>query len=81
MLNLGPIIFGFLIGFIFGTRIKTKPESNINFPLSSFVVIFLVALFVAWQVGPYPYYADLPLASGFVAGIIGIIAGKLLLGR
>ncbi len=81
MLNLGPIIFGFLIGFIFGTRIKAKPESNINFPLSSFVVIFLVALFVAWQVGPYPYYADMPLASGFVAGIIGIIAGKLLLGR
>ena len=47
-------------------------------PLS---IIFLVALFVAWQVGPYPYYADLPLASGFVAGISGIIAGKLLLGR
>ena len=81
MLNLGPIIFGFLIGFIFGTRIKTKPESNINFPFSSFVVIFLIALAVAWQVGPYPYYDDVKLASGFVAGIIGIIAGKFLLGR
>ncbi len=81
MLNLGPIIFGFLIGFIFGTRIKTKPESNIKFPLSSFMLIFLVSLFVAWQIGPYPYYADMPLASGFVTGIIGIIAGKLVWGR
>lgn len=78
MLYLGPTLFGFLLGFILGSRIKTNPESKINFPFSSYVVIILVALFMAWQLGPFPYYTDTILASGFVAAIIGIISGKVV---
>jgi energy-converting hydrogenase B subunit J len=81
MLYIGPTLFGFLLGFILGTRIKNNPESKINFPISSYLVVVLVALFMAWQIGPFPYYTDLPLASGFLAAIIGIMAGKIIFGR
>ena len=80
MLNLGPIIFGFLLGFILGSRIKNNPESEIHFPYSSYVVVLIAALFMAWQLGPFPYYTDSPLASGFVVCIIGIFVGKIVFG-
>jgi energy-converting hydrogenase B subunit J len=78
-LNLGTIIFGFLIGFILGIRIKNNPESNINFTLGSYVVIFIVSLVAAWQLGPFPFYEDINLSSGFLFGAIGIIAGKFII--
>ncbi|MDR0900530.1 MAG: energy-converting hydrogenase B subunit J [Methanobrevibacter sp.] len=81
LLYLGPVIFGFLIGFILGTRIKSNPESNINFTLGSYLVVFIIAIIVAWQLGPFPYYDDIPIATGFLSGAIGLIIGKLLLGR
>lgn len=80
MLYLGPTIFGFLLGFILGSRIKKNPESEIHFPNSSYVVVLIAALFMAWQLGPFPYYTDSPLASGFVMCIIGIFAGKIVFG-
>jgi len=40
-----------------------------------------VAFIVAYLLGPFPYYQDFPLADGFVAAAVGIIVGKLLLGR
>jgi energy-converting hydrogenase B subunit J len=36
---------------------------------------------MAWQIGPFPYYADSPLASGFVVALIGILAGKVIFDR
>lgn len=80
LLYLGPVIFGFLIGFILGTRIKSNPENNINFTLGSYLVIFIAAIIMAWQLGAYPYYDDIPIATGFVSGAIGLILGKVLLG-
>ncbi|KZX15671.1 hypothetical protein MBCUT_13690 [Methanobrevibacter cuticularis] len=81
LLYLGPVIFGFLIGFILGSRIKNTPTSNIKFTVGSYVVIFIVAIIVAWQLGPFPYYTDLPIASGFLSAAIGLITGKLIFGR
>lgn len=81
MLYIGPIIFGFILGFILGTRIKINEESKLNFPISTYLVVFLVALFMAWQIGPFPYYADSALASGFITTIIGILTGKVLWSR
>jgi energy-converting hydrogenase B subunit J len=81
MLYLGPTLFGFLLGFILGSRIKNNPESEMHFPYSSYIVVIIAALYMAWQLGPFPYYVDSPLASGFVVCIIGIFAGKIVFGR
>jgi energy-converting hydrogenase B subunit J len=78
---IGPLILGFLLGLIVGSRIKILPESNLNFTWGSYILIFIVALVAAYLIGPFPYYEDVPLASGFIATIIGIFIGKIALGR
>ncbi|MDR3291284.1 MAG: energy-converting hydrogenase B subunit J [Methanobrevibacter sp.] len=80
MLNLGPIITGFTIGFIIGLTIKNNPNNNIIFTKSSFIALIIVAIIVAWQLGPFPYYDDLPIATGFIFGAFGLIAGKEISG-
>ena len=78
LLYLGPILFGFLIGFIVGSRIKNNPNSDVKFTIGSYVVIFIAAIIVAWQIGPYPFYDDLPLNTGFASAAVGLIAGKFV---
>ena len=77
----GPLVLGFLIGFILGTRIKPSPESKLKFDTEVYAIVLITAIIVAYFLGPFPYYEDVPLASGFVSAIIGIIIGKLLFGR
>jgi len=81
ILHLGPIIFGFILGFILGTRINTNSDNAIKLTTFSFLAIFIVALLISWQLGPYPYYHDLPIASGFVSSAIGLIVGKVIFGK
>ena len=61
-------------------EIKTK-SMDTQFTLASFVIIFIVGLVSAWQLGPFPFYTDMPIASGFFFALIGIFVGKLLFGR
>jgi energy-converting hydrogenase B subunit J len=77
----GPLILGFILGFVIGTRIKENPLSKLKFDASVYVVFIIVALIVAYLIGPFPYYYDVPLASGFVACAVGIILGKLIFGK
>ena len=79
-LYLGPIIFGFLMGFILGTRIKNSSNNDFKFTIGSYIVIFIVAVIVAWQLVPFPYYDDIGIATGFVSAAVGLIIGKVLLG-
>lgn len=81
MVYAGPLILGFVMGFILGTRIKTDPESKLKFTLGSYIIVLIVAIAMAYIIGPFPYYTDAPLASGFVSAIAGIIIGKITLGR
>ncbi len=81
IIYLGPLILGLLMGFVLGTRIKEDPESNLRFDASVYAVFIIVAVIVAYFLGPFPYYVDAPLASGFVACAVGIILGKLVFGR
>ena len=81
MIYAGPLILGFTLGFTLGSRIKIHPESKLNFTLGSNIIIVIAALSAAYLIGPFPYYNDFPLASGFVATLIGILIGKITLGR
>ena len=77
----GPLVLGVILGFIVGSRVKINPESKLNFTWGSYITIFIAALVAAYFLGPFPYYEDIPLASGFLAGIVGIIVGIVTLGR
>jgi energy-converting hydrogenase B subunit J len=78
---IGPMVLGFLLGFILGSRIKENPESKLKFDSSVYLIFLIIAFLVAYFLGPFPYYQDAPLASGFVAAAVGIIMGKLILGK
>jgi energy-converting hydrogenase B subunit J len=78
---LGPLILGFILGFIIGTRIKPSPISKLKFDKEVYAIVIIAGIIVAYWQGPFPYYQDIPLASGFLAGIVGIILGKLTFGR
>jgi energy-converting hydrogenase B subunit J len=78
---IGPLALGFLMGFILGTRIKPVPESKLKFDKEVYIIVIIAAIIVAYLLKPFPYYQDIPLASGFLAGMAGIIVGKLALGR
>ncbi len=74
----GPVILGFLLGFILGSRIRNNPASEMKFTTSVYVVFFIVAILAAYFFAPYPYYVDMPFASGFVSAAVGIIMGNLI---
>lgn len=81
IIYIGPLVLGFLLGFIMGTRIKVNQESGLKFDASVYLIFIIIAFIVAYLLGPFPYYQDLPLANGFVAAAVGIILGKLIFGR
>lgn len=81
IIYIGPLVLGFLLGFIMGTRIKVNQESGLKFDASVYLIFIIIAFIVAYLLGPFPYYHDLPLANGFVAAAVGIILGKLIFGR
>jgi len=76
MLYLGPVIFGFLIGFIVGIRVRST--DGINLTIGSYIVIFLVALIIAWQSGQYPFFDDVPISTSFLSATIGLIFGDVI---
>ena len=56
------------------------PTNGIKLNTSSWIAIIIGALLVAFWLGTFPYYSGLPLGPGFVAGIIGAIIGRGVLG-
>ena len=81
MVYIGPLVLGFIIGFILGTRIIPSPESKLKFPASVYVVLAIVVIVMAYQLGPFPFYTDSVLANGLIAAFAGIIIGKITFGR
>ena len=80
MLNLGPIIFGLLLGIFIGSQIKLNRDDT-EFTKASFIIILIAAIGVAWQSGNFPFYTDFPISLAFVSAAIGIFVGKLLFAR
>lgn len=81
LIYIGPLVLGFILGFILGTRIRINPESGLKFDASVYLIFLIIAFIAAYLLGPFPYYKDLPFANGFIAAAIGIIMGKLIFGR
>ena len=78
MLILGPVIFGLILGFVVGIQIKTNSKQETKFTLASFVAIIIAGLLMAWQLGAYLFYTDVPIATGFIFALIGVLIGKLV---
>ena len=81
MISIGPIVFGFILGMVIGSQIKTGNISDTSFKISSYVVIIIAALIMAWQLGEFPFYEYLPVSSAFVSALIGILLSKLIFAR
>ena len=69
MIPLGSIIFGFIFGVIVGSQIKTGNISDTSFKASSYVIIIIAGLIMAWQLGEFPFYDFLPISTGFVLNL------------
>ena len=78
MLILGPVIFGLILGFVIGIQIKTNSKQETKFTLASFVAIIIAGLLMTCQLGAYPFYTDVPIATGFIFALIGVLIGKLV---
>ncbi len=81
MIPFGSIIFGFIFGVIVGSQIKTGNIRDTSFKASSYVIIIIAALIMAWQLGEFPFYDFLPISTGFVFALIGILLSKFLIAR
>jgi len=81
MVYAGPVILGFFLGFILGSRIRDNPQSEMNFTTSVYIIFLIVAIIAAYLFGPFPWYKDSPFANGLIAAAVGIIVGKLIFGR
>jgi energy-converting hydrogenase B subunit J len=81
MVYAGPLILGFLLGFILGSRIRDNPNSEMDFTSSVYIVFIIVAIIAAYFFGPFPWYKDSPFANGLIAAAVGIIVGKIIFGR
>ena len=79
MISLGPILFGFILGLVVGSQIRTDNISDTSFKTSSYVIIIIAGLIMAWQLGEFPFYDYLPLSTGFASALIGILLSKVII--
>ena len=80
MFSLGPIIFGLIFGLIIGSQLKLN-VGDTRFTLGSFILILIAGIIMAWQLGNFPFYNDLPISTAFLSALIGIFVGKLIFAR
>lgn len=81
MISVGPIIFGLLLGIIIGSQIKTGNISDTSFRTSSYVIIIIAGLIMAWQLGEFPFYDYFPLSTAFASALIGVLLSKFIFAR
>ena len=79
-LVIGPIIVAIIFGFVVGSRIHLNLENSFTFALSGIIALIIGVIIMAYGLGQYPTYDDLPIATTFLSAIIGILLGSALLG-
>ena len=78
---IGPILFGFLFGLVIGTRIRKIEENSFKLTTGAVVALLIGVLIMAFDLGQFPFYVDMPIASAFVSAIIGILIGCFAFGN
>jgi len=63
MISIGPIVCGLILGLIVGSQIKTGNISDTSFKASSYIVIIIAGLIMAWQLGEFPFYQYFPVST------------------
>lgn len=81
MISIGPIVCGLILGLIVGSQIKTGNISDTSFKVSSYIVIIIAGLIMAWQLGEFPFYQYFPVSTGFASALIGILLSKFIIAR
>ena len=76
----GPVIISLIFGFIVGSRIHLKLDNSFIFTAGGIIALLILAFIMSYGLGQYPVYGDLPIATAFIAAIIGIFLGSALLG-
>lgn len=79
-LVIGPIIIAIIFGFIVGSRIHLNMENSFKFTISAIIALIIGAIIMSYGLGQFPVYTDLPIATTFLAAVIGILIGSALLG-
>lgn len=77
---IGPIVIALIFGFIIGTRLHLKEENSFKFTAGAIVALIVGGSIMAYDIGQYANYQDLPIATVFIAAIIGVLIGSALLG-
>lgn len=77
---IGPIIIALIFGFIVGTRVHLKEENSFTFTAAAIVALIVGGFIMAWDIGQFASYQDLPIATVFLATIFGVFIGSALLG-
>ena len=67
------------MGLIVGSQIKTGNINDTSFKVSSYIIIIITALIIAWQLGEFPFYDYMPLSSGFASALIGVLLSKFII--
>ena len=49
--------------------------------LGAIIALVIFAIFMSWNLGQFPFYNDLPIATTFLSAIVGILLGSALLGK
>ena len=78
---IGPILFGFLFGLVIGTRIRKIEENSFKLTTGAVIALLIGVLIMAFDLGQFPFYGDMPITSAFVSAIIGILIGCFAFGN
>ena len=77
---IGPIIIALIFGFIVGTRLHLNEENSFTFTAGAIVALIVGGFIMAYDIGQFATYQDLPIATVFLATIFGVLIGGALLG-
>ena len=77
---IGTVIIALIFGLIVGTRLHLKEENSFKFTAGAIIALIVGGFIMAYGVGQFPNYPDLPIATVFLATIFGVLIGSALLG-